>query len=92
MRDKAISEMRRFYFPWRSGDRSAGRESAGGVDAEIQQAALQAALRVEAIQDVEQALRAYAVARRRPNRHAIIVITGSIYLVGEAMRVIGVEV
>jgi folylpolyglutamate synthase/dihydropteroate synthase len=56
---------------------------------EIQQAAARTGVEVETVEDVRHAVeRARAVAKAG----AVIVITGSIYLVGEVMRSVGAEV
>ncbi|MGO9084951.1 MAG: bifunctional folylpolyglutamate synthase/dihydrofolate synthase [Candidatus Sulfotelmatobacter sp.] len=84
MRDKAISEMAEILFPLAEriiatrpdNPRSASPE-------EIQQAASRTGAEIEPVADVGLALeRARSVAAAR----AILVVTGSIYLVGEAMR------
>ena len=90
MRDKAISEMTEILFPPAyqviatrpNNPRAASAE-------EIRQAAARTGVEVEAIENVQEAVeRALAVA----NPGAVIVITGSIYLVGEVMQLIGVAV
>ncbi len=88
MRDKAISEMTEILFPLAlqviatlpGNPRSASPE-------EIRQAASRTGADIELVNDVAKALeRAGAMA----TRDAVIVVTGSIYLVGEAMRILGV--
>ena len=88
MRDKAISEMTEILFPLAlqviatlpGNPRSASPE-------EIRQAASRTGAEIELVNDVGKALeRAGAMA----TRDAVIVVTGSIYLVGEAMRILGV--
>jgi dihydrofolate synthase/folylpolyglutamate synthase len=83
MRDKAIAEMAEILFPLaelivatRPGNpRAASPE-------EIQRAAVRSGTEIEAVDDVQQAIeRGKALAGTR----ALLVITGSIYLVGEAM-------
>jgi dihydrofolate synthase/folylpolyglutamate synthase len=90
MRDKAISEMAEILFPLAdrviatrpSNPRSASPE-------EIQQAAMRSSAEIDAVEDVGRALdRARALAKAG----TVIVITGSIYLVGEVMHAVGVEV
>jgi dihydrofolate synthase/folylpolyglutamate synthase len=90
MRDKAISEMAEILFPLAdrviatrpNNPRSASPE-------EIQQAAVRTGVEVEAVEDVGSALdRARALAKAG----TVIVITGSIYLVGEVMHAIGLDV
>ena len=90
MRDKAISEMTEILFPLAvrvvatrpSNPRSAAPE-------EIQQAASRTGAEIEAENDVGRALDR---ARSAAPGNAVIVITGSIYLVGEAMRSLGLPV
>lgn len=90
MRDKAISEMAEILFPLAdrviatrpSNPRSASPE-------EIQQAASRTGTEIEAVEDVNRALdRARALAKDG----TVIIITGSIYLVGEVMHAIEAEV
>jgi dihydrofolate synthase/folylpolyglutamate synthase len=90
MRDKAISEMTEILFPPAyqviatrpNNPRAASAE-------EIRQAAARTGVEIEAIENVQEAVeRALAVA----NPGAVIVITGSIYLVGEVMQMLGVAV
>jgi dihydrofolate synthase / folylpolyglutamate synthase len=90
MRDKAISEMTEILFPLaecviatRPGNpRAASPE-------EIQQAAARTGVEIEVVDDVRLAVeRARAVA----GAGTVVVITGSIYLVGEVMRNIGEDV
>jgi dihydrofolate synthase / folylpolyglutamate synthase len=90
MRDKAIGEMAEILFPL------AGRVIAthaenprSATPAEIRQAAARVSAEIEESADVPSALdraRAFAGLNR------VIVITGSIYIVGEAMRALGVRV
>jgi len=90
MRDKAISEMTEILFPL------AGRVIAtrpenprAASPEEIQRAAERTGAEVEAVEDVKLAVER---ARALAGAGAVIVITGSIYLVGEVMSVIGAEV
>jgi dihydrofolate synthase / folylpolyglutamate synthase len=90
MRDKAISEMTEILFPLAVGviaTRPVNPRSA--APEEIQQAASRTGADIEAENDVERALDR---ARSRAPNNAVIVITGSIYLVGETMRSLGVPV
>ena len=90
MRDKAISEMTEILFPLADrvivtrpdNPRAASPE-------EIQKAAARTAVEVEAVEDVTVALQR---ARELAVGKAVVVITGSIYLVGEVMRIIGAEI
>jgi dihydrofolate synthase/folylpolyglutamate synthase len=90
MRDKAIAEMAEILFPLAerviatrpNNPRAASPE-------EIQQAAARTGADVEAVENVEQAIeRAKTLAGTR----ALLVITGSIYLVGETMRFLQLQV
>lgn len=90
MRDKAISEMTEILFPLAErviatrpdNPRSASPE-------EIQQAGARTGTEIEAVADVQTAL---DHARRAAGGQAVMVVTGSIYLVGEAMRLLGIRV
>jgi dihydrofolate synthase/folylpolyglutamate synthase len=90
MRDKAISEMTEILFPLASrviATRPDNPRSASPD--EIQQAARRTASDIELVADVKAALdRARIVAEAG----AVIVITGSIYLVGEAMSIFGLRI
>jgi dihydrofolate synthase/folylpolyglutamate synthase len=89
MRDKAIGEMAEILFPLGSrvivthadNPRSASTE-------EIRQAASRVSSEIEAAADVTTALE---MARAAQN-DAVVVITGSIYIVGEAMRLLGARI
>jgi dihydrofolate synthase / folylpolyglutamate synthase len=90
MRDKAISEMTEILFPLAARvvvTRPANPRSA--TPQEIQQAASRTGAPMEAESDVGHALER---ARAAAPKNAVMVITGSIYLVGEAMRSLGVPV
>jgi len=90
MRDKAIGEMAEILFPLaerviatradnpRSASADEIREAASRVSADIQQAG-----------DVEAALEQ---ARSTCGGAGLVVVTGSIYVVGEAMRILGVRI
>lgn len=90
MRDKAISEMTEILFPLAlrviatrpENPRSASPE-------EIQHAGQRTGAEIDAVNEVGLALER---ARARSGSDAIIVVTGSIYLVGEAMRSLGIRV
>jgi dihydrofolate synthase/folylpolyglutamate synthase len=90
MRDKAISEMAEILFPLAERVIATRPENPRAASPEeIQQAAARAGVEIEPIEKVEQALER---ARSLAKAGTVIVITGSIYLVGEVMRRIGVEV
>jgi dihydrofolate synthase / folylpolyglutamate synthase len=90
MRDKAIGEMAEILFPLadrviatRAGNpRSASPE-------EIREAASRTSTQIEEAADVAAAIE---LARTAPRPDAVVVITGSIYIVGEAMRLLGVRI
>ena len=90
MRDKAIGEIAEILFPLAArviATRADNPRSA--TPDEIREAAARTATDIEDATDVASALdRARALAGPR----GIVVITGSIYIVGEAMRVLGVRV
>jgi dihydrofolate synthase / folylpolyglutamate synthase len=90
MRDKAISEMTEILFPLAmrviatqpENPRSASPE-------EIRQAAHRTGAEIEQVADVKSALDR---ARAEAEKNSVIVVTGSIYLVGEAMRIFEMRV
>jgi dihydrofolate synthase / folylpolyglutamate synthase len=90
MRDKAIAEMAEILFPLAAcviatrpeNPRSASPE-------EIQQGGSRTGTAIETVEDVREALQG---ARRLARPDTVVVITGSIYLVGEAMRALGVRI
>jgi len=90
MRDKAISEMTEILFPLaeRVIATRPGNPRAAAPE-EIQQAASRTATDIDPVADVHSALdrgRQFATADE------VIVITGSIYLVGETMSILGVKI
>jgi dihydrofolate synthase / folylpolyglutamate synthase len=90
MRDKAISEMTEILFPLAArviatqpqNPRSASPE-------EIQQAGARTGAEIETVADVQSALER---ARKAADARSVVVVTGSIYLVGEAMRLLSIHV
>jgi dihydrofolate synthase / folylpolyglutamate synthase len=87
MRDKAISEMTEILFPLADRVIATTPENPRAASPEeIQQAASRTGVEIEAISDVK---RAVERARELAGGDGIIVITGSIYLVGEVMPIIG---
>ncbi len=90
MRDKAISEMTEILFPLATRVIATKPENPRSASPEeIQKAASRTGTDIEAIADVKAALdRARTVAEAR----GVIVITGSIYLVGEAMSILGLRI
>jgi dihydrofolate synthase/folylpolyglutamate synthase len=90
MRDKAISEMTEILFPLAERVIATRSENPRAASPEeIQKAASRTGAEVEAVEDVKLALeRALLLAGAK----AVVVITGSIYLVGEVMQSIGADV
>jgi dihydrofolate synthase/folylpolyglutamate synthase len=90
MRDKAIAEIAEILFPLAErviATRADNPRSA--TPDEIREAATRAATDIEPAADVASALhRANSLA----SPQSVVVITGSIYIVGEAMRVLGIRV
>ena len=92
MRDKAIGEMAEILFPLaervilthaenpRSATPEEIRDAARRVSAEMQ------------MEDAPDVASAIQQARSTTSSHGIIVVTGSIYVVGEAMRALGVRI
>ena len=90
MRDKAISEMTEILFPLAERVIATRPENPRAASPEeIQQAAARTGVEIETVEDVQSAVER---ARTLAKAGTVIVITGSIYLVGEVMRSIGVEV
>jgi dihydrofolate synthase/folylpolyglutamate synthase len=90
MRDKAIGEMAEILFPLAVrviATRADNPRSA--TPDEIRDAAARTATDIEDAADVDSALER---ARLLAGPQGVVVVTGSIYIVGEAMRVLGIEV
>ena len=89
MRDKAISEMTEILFPLaeRVIATRPGNPRSASPD-EIQQAGSRTGAEIEAVAEVAAALDR---ARQAASPQAVIVVTGSIYLVGEVMRLLEVS-
>jgi len=86
MRDKAISEMTEILFPLADRVIATHPENPRAASPEeIQQAASRTGADVEALSEIGQALQH---ARNMAKPASVIVVTGSIYLVGEAMRIL----
>ena len=90
MRDKAIAEMAEILFPLAERVIATRPENPRSASPEeIHEAGARTGTAIEKIADVAPALdRARSLARQE----AVAVITGSIYLVGEAMRILGVRI
>jgi dihydrofolate synthase/folylpolyglutamate synthase len=89
MRDKAISEMTEILFPLAErviATRAENPRSA--LPEEIQLAGARTGAEIETVTEIEGALER---ARTGARPGSVIVVTGSIYLVGEAMQVLGVR-
>ncbi len=90
MRDKAISEMTEILFPLAERVIATRPENPRAASPEeIQQAASRTGAEIEPVAEVESALKR---GRDSAGSDAVLVVTGSIYLVGEAMRVLGVRI
>ena len=88
MRDKAISEMAEILFPLAERVIATRPENPrAAAPEEIRQAASRTGAEIELVAEAEIALER---ARGYTGPHAVLVVTGSIYLVGEAMRLLGV--
>jgi dihydrofolate synthase/folylpolyglutamate synthase len=90
MRDKAISEMTEILFPL--ADRVVATRPANPRSAspeEIQQAGSRTGTEIEVMAETEAALDR---ARALSGQDTVMVVTGSIYLVGEAIRILGVKI
>ena len=90
MRDKAIGEMAEILFPLAErviATRADNPRSASPK--EIRAAASRTSIQVEEAADVAAALE---LARTSARPDAVVVITGSIYIVGEAMRLLGARI
>jgi dihydrofolate synthase / folylpolyglutamate synthase len=89
MRDKAIAEMTEILFPLAEHVIATQPENPRAASPEeIQQAASRTSAEIEAVTEVRAALER---ARELAAQNSVIVITGSIYLVGEAMSLLGVK-
>jgi dihydrofolate synthase/folylpolyglutamate synthase len=90
MRDKAISEMTEILFPLAERVFATRPENPRSASPEeIQQAGVRTGTEVEVAPDVASALQRATVLA---GPSGVVVITGSIYLVGEVMRLVGVRV
>jgi dihydrofolate synthase/folylpolyglutamate synthase len=90
MRDKAISEMTEILFPLADRVIATRPENPRAASPEeIQRAAARTGVEIEAIDDVHSAVER---ARMLAQVGTVVVITGSIYLVGEVMGSVGAEI
>ena len=89
MRDKAISEMAEILFPLADRVIATRPENPRAASPEeIQEAAARTGAEIEKVEDVQ---RAVERARNISDEGTVLVITGSIYLVGEVMNEIGAQ-
>ena len=87
MRDKAIAEMAEILFPLAERVIATQAENPrSATPEEIRQAARRLTIDIEEAPDVAAAL---ARARALAPPQGVVVVTGSIYIVGEAMRLLG---
>jgi len=90
MRDKAISEMTEILFPLAVRVIATRPENPRAASAEeIRESASRTGTEVETIPDVKMALETGLAIATGP---AVVVVTGSIYLVGEAMHLLGLRI
>ncbi len=90
MRDKAISEMAEILFPLATRVIATPAENPrSALPEEIREASGRVAVDLEAASSVAQALRC---AREVLEDRGLVVVTGSIYIVGEAMRELGMRI
>lgn len=89
MRDKAIREMAEILFPLAERVIATAAANPRSASAEeIGEAAARMEMKIESSADVAAAMER---ARRLAGRDGVVVVTGSIYVVGEAMRLLGVS-
>ena len=89
MRDKAISEIAEILFPLAERVIATRPENPrAATPDEIREAGRRTSAEIEMVSDVQAALKR---ARESAGNGALVVVTGSIYLVGEAMQVLGVS-
>jgi dihydrofolate synthase / folylpolyglutamate synthase len=90
MRDKAISEMTEILFPLAERVIATRPENPRAASpGEIRQAAARTGVELEEVENVQNAVER---ARALAGAQTVVVITGSIYLIGEVMQQVGAEV
>ncbi len=90
MRDKAISEMAEILFPLAECViATPANNPRSALPEDIHAAAARVAVEFESARDVGEALHR---ARERAGKNGLVVVTGSIYIVGEAMRELSVRI
>jgi dihydrofolate synthase / folylpolyglutamate synthase len=92
MRDKAVQEMTEILFPIAENVIvTHANNPRSATPAEIRQAAARVAAGIN-IDEAEDVASALAQAQKFAGSDGLIVVTGSIYIVGEAMRILGVRI
>ena len=90
MRDKAVGEMAEILFPLATRVIATHADNPrAATPAEIREAARRVSVDIEEAPDVPSAL---ALARAAAGTQGLVVVTGSIYIVGEAMRSLGARI
>ena len=90
MRDKAINEIAEVLFPL--AERVVATQADNPRSASLEEIRAAAARTFVEIEDVAEVAAALERARELAGMEGVIVVTGSIYIVGEAMRILGVRV
>ncbi len=89
MRDKAIGEIAEILFPLAHAVIATRADNPRSATVEeIREAAVRASTDIQDAPDVATAIRS---AKALAGRDGVVVVTGSIYVVGEAMRALGVD-
>ena len=92
MRDKAIREIGEILFPIASRViLTSANNPRAATEEEIREAAARVAAGTD-LQEAEDVAAALAKAKKLAGSNALVVITGSIYIVGEAMRILGIRI
>jgi dihydrofolate synthase / folylpolyglutamate synthase len=92
MRDKAIREIGEILFPIASQViLTSANNPRAATPEEIREAAARVATGTD-LQEAEDVAEALAKAKKLAGRNGLVVITGSIYIVGEAMRILGIRI
>jgi dihydrofolate synthase/folylpolyglutamate synthase len=92
MRDKAMQEITEILFPIAENVIvTHANNPRSATPAEIRQAAARVAAGID-IEDAEDVGAALTQARNLAGKNGLILVTGSIYIVGEAMRILGVRI
>jgi dihydrofolate synthase/folylpolyglutamate synthase len=92
MRDKAIREIGEILFPIASQViLTSANNPRAATSEEIREAAARVAAGTD-LQEAEDVAEALAKVKKLAGRHGLVVITGSIYIVGEAMRILGIRI